>query len=142
MSLATIWLISAILLMVSEFIIPGFVILFFGVGALAASGVAFFTTASLVVQGWVFVIVSILSLIIGRRCFKNVLRGKQELSHGDADDDGVVGRVATVTVAIQPPQPGRVIINGSEWKAVAKTPIAVGTSVTVTARENITLTVE
>jgi membrane protein implicated in regulation of membrane protease activity len=142
MSLATIWLISAILLMVSEFIIPGFVILFFGVGALAASGVAFFTTASLVVQGWVFVIVSILSLIIGRRCFKNVLRGKQELSHGDADDDGVVGRVATVTVAINPPQPGRIIINGCEWKAIAKTPIAVGTSVTVTARENITLTVE
>ena len=91
MSLATIWLIAAIVLMISEFVIPGFIILFFGIGALAASAVAFFTEATLTTQGWVFIIVSVLSLVLGRRCFKTVLYGKLEVARGDADDDGIVG---------------------------------------------------
>jgi membrane protein implicated in regulation of membrane protease activity len=40
-------------------VIPGFIILFFGIGALAASAVAFFTEATLTTQGWVFIIVSV-----------------------------------------------------------------------------------
>jgi membrane protein implicated in regulation of membrane protease activity len=142
MSLATIWLITAIGLMVSEFVIPGFVIVFFGLGALAASGVAQFTEASLVTQGWVFVVVSVLSLVLGRRYCKGLLRGKQELSKGDADDDGVVGRVAVVTVAIEPPRTGSIEVNGVAWKATATRAIAVGESVKVVARDNITLVVE
>jgi membrane protein implicated in regulation of membrane protease activity len=142
MNMATIWLISAILLIVSEFVIPGFVIIFFGVGALAASAVAFFTDASLAAQGWVFVIASVLSLVLGRRFFKTALHGKLELSHGDADDDGIVGSVVVVTAAINPPQPGRVEVHGADWKAVANRPIAAGESVKVISRDNITLTVE
>jgi membrane protein implicated in regulation of membrane protease activity len=142
MGLATIWLITAVVLMVSEFIVPGFVIVFFGIGALAASGVAQFTEATLVTQGWIFVVVSVLSLLLGRRYCKGLLRGKQEISKGDADDDGVVGRVAVVTAAIEPPRTGSVEVNGVAWKAIAERAIPVGTSVTVVKRDNITLTVE
>lgn len=142
MSLATIWLIAAIVLMISEFVIPGFIILFFGIGALAASAVAFFTEATLTTQGWVFIIVSVLSLVLGRRCFKTVLHGKLEVARGDADDDGIVGSVVQVTAAIEPPVAGAVEVHGATWKAVATRSIPAGSSVKVVARDNITLTVE
>lgn len=142
MTPAMIWLIVGILLIFSEFLVPGFIIIFFGFGALLAATVAALTDATFIVQGYVFVIASVLLLIIGKRFFKTTLSGKRELSQKDADDDGYVGAVVTVTQAIVPPHSGRVELHGTEWTAVAARPIDVGATVTVTKCENITLTVE
>ena len=142
MSLASIWLVTGILLILSELIVPGFIVIFFGLGALLAAAVAFLTDTGVVTQGYIFIIASLLSLIIGRRYFRKTLHGKCEVAHGDADDDGLVGAVGTVTHAINPPQGGRVDVRGSEWKAIADHPIEAGTTVTVIAKDNITLTVQ
>lgn len=142
MSLASLWLIAGVILMVSEFVIPGFVIVFFGLGAVITSAVAAFLDVSLVIQGYIFIISSLLTLFLGRRYFRNILTGKIEVAKTDADDDGIVGSVCTVSRAIEPPQAGRVIVQGSEWQAVATRPIAAGSTVKIVAKKNITLTVE
>ncbi|MBQ9694068.1 MAG: NfeD family protein [Kiritimatiellae bacterium] len=142
MSLSAIWLITGIVLIASELVMPGFIVIFFGIGALIAALFAYCTDVTLVTQGYIFVIASLLSLILGRYCFRKTLHGKCELAQGDADDDGLVGAIGTVTHAIQPPQTGRVSVRGSEWTAIAERPIAAGTTVKVTQQQNITLTVE
>ena len=142
MSLASIWLITGILLIFSELIIPGFVVIFFGFGALLAAALAFLTDTGAVTQGYVFVISSLLALFIGRRFFSKTLHGKSEIAQGDADDDGIIGAVGTVTHAILPPQCGRIEVRGSDWKAIADRPIDVGATVTVVAQDNITLKVQ
>ncbi len=141
MSLASIWFILGLLLTVAEIAIPGFIVIFFGVGAFVTAAVAQFTDASLLMQGYVFTVASVLALVVGRRCFRATLHGKRGATVADADDDGFVGAVVEVTEAIEPPRAGRVSLHGAEWAAVAERPIAKGETVTVVARQNITLTV-
>lgn len=141
MSLASLWFVLGLVLMLAELAVPGFVIFFLGVGAMVAAAVAQFTDASLLTQGYVFVGASVLSLVIGRRCFRKTLHGKRGEPVEDADDDGMVGAVGEVTEAIAPPRTGRVSLRGSEWAARAERPIAKGETVTVVARDNITLIV-
>lgn len=142
MSLAAVWLIVGIALIVSEFVVPGFVIIFFGIGAFLAAAIAAFTEVSLLVQGYVFVIASLAILALGRRYCKALLCGKRELAKQDADDSGIIGAVVTVTQAIEPPSPGRVALHGSEWKAISDRPLAKGATAKVKQLDNITLIVE
>lgn len=142
MNLASAWLITGILLIVSEFIVPGFIIIFFGFGALLAAAVAAFTDVPFLTQGYIFLAASLLSLVIGKLCFRKTLSGKRGNAVEDADDDGLIGAVAVVTQAIEPPKNGRVEVHGSEWNATASRAIAAGTTVTIRRRDNITLTVE
>ncbi len=142
MTLASLWFVLGLLLAIAELVIPGFVIIFFGVGALVAAAVAQFTDASLLVQGYVFAGASVCALVIGRRCFRKTLHGKRGPTAADADDDGLIGATVEVTEAIEPPRTGRVSLHGTEWTASAERPIAKGETVTVVARTNITLNVK
>ncbi len=144
MELAVVWLIAGLVLMLLEFVIPGFVIVFFGLGGLI-TGVAVWlfpaVGGSLVAQGLCFAVASVLTLVVGRRCFRNLLGGKRAAPAIDADDDGFVGSAVVVSEAIRPPLAGRVTLNGAEWAAVSDRPIEKGATVRVVARDNITLTV-
>ncbi len=127
--------------MLAELALPGFIIFFFGVGALIAAAVAHFAETTLLTQGYVFVITSVLTLILGRWCFRKTLRGNREEASGEVND-GVIGLTVEVTEAIEPPHVGRVELHGTEWRAQAAHPIAKGEVVRVVARTGLTLTVE
>lgn len=144
MDLAIVWLIAGLVLMLMEFVIPGFVIFFFGLGGIV-TGVAVWLfpsiEGSIVAQGLCFAVASVATLVLGRRCFRNLLGGKTVVTHADADDDGFVGTPVVVTEAIRPPLAGRVMLNGVEWSATADRAIAKGEMAIVAARDNITLRV-
>ncbi len=143
MAIEAIWFIAGLLLVFAELIVPGFIILFFGVGALVTSLVAWLMPeSSFVLQGWTFAIVSIVSLFVGRRFFRKALSGKRYDDGADADDDGVVGCPAEVVEAISPLVPGRVSVRGVEWPARSEAELPVGQRVKVVGRENITLIVQ
>ncbi len=145
MDLALVWLIAGLVLMLMEFVIPGFVIFFFGLGGLVTAVAVWLLPSvegSFVAQVLCFTVASVLTLVVGRRCFRGLLQGKAEHAPGDADDDGIVGAVVEVVAAIEPPRAGRVSLHGAEWGAIADHPIAKGATATVVARDNITLTVK
>lgn len=142
MSLAALWFVAGLLLMLSEFVIPGFVVFFFGVGALVAAVAALIPAIPFEAQGYVFVVASVLSLVCGRRWFRDALLGKRAAMNVDADDDGLIGATVEVTEAIEPPRTGHVSLHGTEWIARADRPLAKGAMATVVARDNITLTVK
>ncbi len=140
MLLPAIWLITGLLLMLTELIIPGFIIFFFGIGALITAGLTVFMPGcSVVTQGLCFAITSILTLVVIRRTFPEWLKGKTLRQRADADDDGIVNTMVEVIEAIEPPKPGRVAVHGASWMAVAEHSIPVGTMVRVIRRDNITL---
>jgi membrane protein implicated in regulation of membrane protease activity len=128
--------------MLLELVVPGFVLCFFGlaaatVGALRfAFGEAFSPTWQLAA----FSACSILYIVLLRRWLKTVFVG--ERVDRDASMSGAcVGRTGTVTSAVAPGVPGRVMIGDAEWDALADAPIAAGTAVRVVSQSNLTLKV-
>ena len=133
-----IWIIAGIVLTVSEFVIPGFVVCFFGAGAIFTGLLLWlFPEISLTWQIAVFIAASLVFTLVGRRIF----HGKRAGGIPDVDQDDFAGEIAVVTETISPDHPGKVEFRGSYWTAVADTGLAVGTTVRIIKRDNLTLTV-
>jgi len=130
------------LLMLMELLAPGFVIFFFGLSA-ATVGLcrfAFNEAFDLTWQLASFSAFSIVYLVFLRRWMKKIFAGTVETSRADFQNENV-GRIGKVTVAVNPPLAGRVMIGDAEWNAVSETPLAVGADVRVTAQNNLTVKV-
>lgn len=138
------WLGAGVLMTVSEFIVPGFVICFFGIAAMLVSVIcAFCNDLTLAWQLTDFAAISVILLFLSRVIAPGVFKGSTVKSefNSDIDADDVVGTKATVVEAISANIPGKVEFHGTLWEAVAERDIPVGTTVIVTKRKNLTLTV-
>ncbi len=132
------WLILGLLLLILEFVVPGLVLVFFGVGALLTSLLLWAVDVSFTTQVLFFCGSSIVMLLGLRRLTKPILFGN---SSSSPDEEELIGQRGQVTQSITPPGEGRVQLHGVEWNASASDPIPEGALVEVTARENLTLTV-
>lgn len=143
MELVLTWMIVGVVLMVAEVFTTGFVVIFFGIGAVltgAVIGVFPGVGEAFLTQSIVFLVLSVTSLVVGRGFFC-ALRGKSERGTQDADDDGIVGAQVAVVAAIKPPLLGKIVLNGVEWEAKAERPVEKGETVTVVACKGIVLVV-
>jgi membrane protein implicated in regulation of membrane protease activity len=112
-----IWALIGLALIVSEFVIPGFVVFFFGAGALLnALLVALIPglAGNLVVQVLIWLGFSSATLFGLRKYFAKWFRGR---SFDDEDRAEYIGKAAKVTEAIYPDKPGRIRFNGTTWVA-------------------------
>ena len=143
MSPALIWLIVGVACILAEFMMPGFVIAFFGLGALVTSlTTAIGLTTSLTWQTVVFVVVSVASLLLLRRYVAGVFKGKTE-GQGLEEFNVDMGKVVPVTETIDVNKgTGHVRYQGAPWKAASASVIPEGASVRIVGKENITLLVE
>ena len=139
-----IWLYVGAGLMLAELLTPGFVMFFFGLSAatvgLLVLGLPETLSPSLTWQLALFSLFSLVYLVTLRRYVKAVFLGDNG-ALGTLPDD-FAGRIGSVSVAIAPDAPGRVLVGDAEWDAEADTPIPAGARVRVVARRNLTLTVE
>ena len=112
------WCILGALLIVAEIFTSGFVLLWFGIGALAAAFAAFIGIDSLVIQFVIFASVSIALTGASRTIFMNYF--SRELT-GDSLRSGVdalPGKVGTVVSSSKGAlQEGAVKVFGSTWTA-------------------------
>ena len=139
------WFLIGLGVMLVELALPGFVIIFFGIGAWIT---ALFTWLgvldSLNAQLLAFVGASIASLLALRGWLQRTLQGRvsdQELSETRLDD--FVGNKARVAVAISPDSTdGRVDFRGTQWAASAKVAIPAETTVRIVSKDNLTLQVK
>ena len=140
--LSFIWLITGIVLILSEFIIPGFVICFFGVSAIITAFVHWICPA--VTFPWqilIFAILGVILLIACRRYMPGVFKGKENSAADDIDSDSIAGVSCICTSDISPDAPGKVEFRGSSWNAVSSDSIPAGSRCIVKARKNLTLEV-
>lgn len=112
-----IWAILGLLMIVSEFIVPEFVIFFFGVGALLNSvltaifpGIA----ASIPFQIITWLGLSAGTLFSLRKYLSKWFKGRKFI---EDDQNEWIGRGARVTEEITPDNPGRISLNGTTWVA-------------------------
>jgi membrane protein implicated in regulation of membrane protease activity len=138
---AFLWGVLGVVLIAAEMLIPGFVIFFFGAGALITallSGIIPAITHEFVLQALVWVASSVFSLVFLRRRFSRAFRGT--VFNPIQDED--VGKTAVVTEAITPENPGRVRYQGTTWKAISYTEtFSPGEKVEIIKEENLTLVV-
>ncbi|MBB5352845.1 membrane protein implicated in regulation of membrane protease activity [Haloferula luteola] len=134
------WLLAGVVLILAEFAAPGFIIFFFGVGAILAALTTWLGwTPELGSQSLVFGLSSFALLFGLRRFAKSAFVGRSDVDHADLDDD-FTGREARVLRDIPGGSAeGRVEIKGAEWKARSTDPIPAGKGVIIVRREGLTL---
>ncbi|KAA3610426.1 MAG: NfeD family protein [Calditrichaeota bacterium] len=130
-----IWFVIGLVLLILEFSAPGLIIAFFGFGAWVVAGVLLFVDISLTTQLLIFLISSILLLVLLRKTLKQVFKLDSFVDQNEEDE--FIGQHAIVTKKIGPNKPGKVEFKGADWVAESESELAVGTHVTITARESI-----
>ena len=144
-TIVLVWFSISIAFFLIELAVPGFVLMFFGIGALVTSALlALGIIDSLFSQLVVFIIVSILSLVVFRFMWKGSLWG--DVSHKRKLGEGleeVKGKKAKVLSEIRPLDiGGKVELFGTVWEAESEFIIEKGTTVEVIGRDNLVLKVK
>lgn len=108
------WLAGGLALVVAELVTPsGFFIIFFGIGALAVGVLAALgAVQSIWMQGLLFTILSVISLLIFRGRLKTTFQAPLPPSI-----DSFVGVLAVVQEYLAPGAVGRVEVRGASWSA-------------------------
>lgn len=136
-----IWAVLGILLIGAEFIVPGFVIFFFGLGALLTSAATLIIPPlreALGFQALLWASLSLLSFALLRKRFSRIFKG----TFGNKMEEEAVGKPAEVIEEISPENPGRIKYQGTSWKAVSYTEtFKPGDRVRIIEKENLTFTV-
>lgn len=134
------WFLTGAVFLLAEMALPGFVLLFFALGAFAA---AFAAWAGLTLGGQflVFLAVSLAGVGLLRRMFLRVFQGRvhsqaqdapgQSAGPGGEVGDDAAGKPAVVTKAIRPDVPGEIKFRGSFWRAEAAEHIGEGENVII-----------
>lgn len=140
------WFLFGVAFLVFEMITPGFVLLFFGLGAWVVSGLIYFLPIAPSFQVLVFISSSIFLLFVLRRKLKVVFKGRQNTDNNF--DDAVIkgqyiGREVTILEEISPDKPGRAELNGTSWQAKTAGPsFAIGARAKVVQLDGLTLVLE
>ncbi|MBF0315813.1 MAG: NfeD family protein [Oligoflexia bacterium] len=148
---AYIWMVLGLVIALLELCIPGFIFIFFGVGAFVVGTLLLIVDLSFKLQLFLFMILSLTSLILFRKYAKGRFKGQlllQDDGKGSAisskDAASLLGEQAVVIVDIIPAKAqGKVEVHGTSWSALSSdgSDIASGTSVVIMERNNLTLIV-
>lgn len=135
------WFILGLVLLLLELVIPGFVIIFFGIGAWATALLCLVANPGFNLQAIVFAITSVLSLIALRKMLqKRYFYTDSKLS--DKVEDEFTGKEAVALSDILPGKTGRVEFKGTTWKAESDIEIPEGQAVIIKKIDNVKLIVE
>jgi len=136
-----IWFIIGFALLVLELVVPGFVIIFFGIGAWVTALLCLVANPGINLQVIVFITVSILSLIALRKFLSNKFFTSKDKHVVDADDD-FTGSTAVVVDSFGPGVTGKVEYRGSYWNAITKADLKKGQEVVIVDKSDLKLIVE
>lgn len=127
------WAVLGLLLVLSELVVPSFVLVWFGAGALVVAGLVWIAPGvSMVAQILVLVAVSLVFLVLWFRVFKpNVFKTRVGLA-----DSNIVGEVGLLTHPVAPFANGQVrfqrpLLGAEVWECMSDESIAVGERVRV-----------
>lgn len=137
---AVIWFLVGMGLLLIELILPGLVILFFGVGAWVTALVCAFTQISLNWQILIFLVASLLGLVLLRKYLKRKFFGKKDEEATDQLEE-FIGKQARATEAFKEGM-GHVEFKGTTWLARSGEPVSKGQWVTIESKDSLVLNVK
>ena len=137
------WTILGAILIVAEIFTSGFVLLWFGIGALAAAFIGFLGVDSLAVQFMVFAVVSIALTAASRTIFINYFSREKTGDSLRSGVDALPGKIGTVVSSSKGAlHEGAVKVFGSTWTAypaVGEAPLEAGERVCVESVEGASI---
>ena len=138
-----IWLGVGVAFIIAEVMVPAFILVFFGVGAIIAGATAFFGS-TLQMQIVTFGVSSLALILLLRKFMASTFRGTS-VDDNSAEEDPALGALAEVVETITPPHRGRIKFQGTFWTADATQEIKSGATVRIVSRhkkDHNTFTVE
>lgn len=138
------WLIIGVMLFFLELALPGFILFFFALGALATALIAYLFPIGLAWQLAFFMAASLLALFSLRKAIqKRFFTAVAEDKKNDTDQVLIVsGERGVVSTTIAPPAEGRIKCAGSSWRATADERIEEGEIVAVVQQKGLVIHVE
>lgn len=132
-----VWIIGGLIIAALEMIVPGFVIIWFGVAAVVTGILALFVRNTYVQLG-TFAVMSGLLVFLAQWISRRITRPEPE----PAGANRMPGAVGVVVQKIVPGEVGRVKVTGEEWRAEANVALAPGRRIRVLRVEGTRLIVE
>ena len=137
---AVIWFLIGLGLLLLELVLPGLVILFFGVGAWVTALVCTFTNINLNFQILIFLVASLLGLVLLRKYLKNRFFNRSDKEIDDQLEE-FIGRKARAITEFKDGS-GKIEFKGTNWSARCDDPLAKGDWVEITAKDSLILQVK
>jgi membrane protein implicated in regulation of membrane protease activity len=129
------WTVLGVILIVAEVFTPGFVLLWFGIGALAAAFAGLIGISSLSLQFLIFALVSTALTAASRTIFVNYFSREKTGNDLKSGVDALPGKIGTVVTSSEGAlNEGAVKVFGSTWTAYpaeGEEPLEAGERVTV-----------
>ena len=138
------WLVIGVMLFFLEMAVPGFILFFFGVGALVTALAAWLTPISIAWQLALFIASSLILVLGLRKLIQNTFFSPAKRD-GAVDVDvmhAVAGDKGVVSMSIVPPAEGRIKYSGTSWRASADEPIEAGEIVAIVWQKDLVIHVE
>ena len=138
------WLILGVALMLSEFLLPGLVAVFVGMGALTVAALIHLGYVNPIVHQILVWFVSSLIYIFTLRLLVVRFYPSDRVKQTFEEDTDIIGSIVEVTQPIPPEDLGRIKHGDSTWNAKSRDGEAINTGekVKIIGRENITWVVE
>ncbi len=138
-----IWFLAGLALIISEFVLPGVILVFFGMGAWIAAATTWMgLTPTWTAQLLTFAVSSVILLVALRRWFRTRFFGYVEDDQSPEENlDDLAGHEVRVTSDILPGKAGQVEYKGAAWSARSETALTAGTPAVIVSTEGIILTV-
>lgn len=137
---ALVWFVVGFVLFVLEFVLPGLILFFFGVGAWITALCLLFFEPVIDLQLTLFLLSSMTTLVIFRRGLRKLMDKRKNGNEVMVDE--FIGRSATAETVIAPGQDGKIEFKGTSWQARSEDTIAPGEQVTIIGNESILLIVK
>lgn len=136
---AVIWFVLGFIFFLLEFVLPGFILFFFAVGAWVVALACLLFDIPINFQLILFVSVSIVSILLLRKWLKGVVFNKKSSSE---IEDEILGRTGKAETFIGPGNDGRIEFKGTSWTSRSEDVIQPGDIVTIVGNESILLIVK
>lgn len=140
MHTAVVWFLIGFILFLLEFVVPGLILFFFGVGAWVVAILTLFIDVSINFQLIIFVIISIITIFLLRDWVKRMLYGKHPSK--ELLEDEFLGKIAIAETSISSGRNGKVDFKGTSWQAASDDVIEAGENVIIIGNESILLIVQ
>lgn len=135
-----IWFCIGFAFFAMEFLFPGFIFFFFGIGAWVTALLSFFIDISLNAQIIIFIGSSVISVALLRNWLKRKL-GAAGVDSKQLEDE-FIGKIAKAETPIVPGAGGKVEFKGTSWDAQSDEYVQVGEHVMITETKSILLIVK
>lgn len=133
-----IWFLIGLVFILLELVIPGLIIIFFGVGAWITSLCLVIFDPGLNFQLLIFITTSVLSLLALRKFLRYKFFGATQ-TEPDSLEDEFLGKTLFVDKDFQKGIPGKIVFKGTDWTAVSDMELKSGDQVKIIKKESITL---